>query len=71
MTSPIIAKKTLQVTMTLVDGTVLEGSVFLNNDERLLDLLNNGLPFLPVRLEDKRMRMLSKSVIALCDPNED
>ena len=70
MTSSMIAKKTLPVTVTLFDGTVLEGSVFLNGDERLLDLLNNGLLFLPIQLADKRMRMLSKGVIALCDPDE-
>lgn len=71
MTPPVIAKKTLPVTMTLLDGTVLEGAVFLGSEERLLDLLNNGLPFLPLRLQDRRTRMISKAVIAVCDPNGD
>lgn len=66
--SDILAKSLAHVEIILADGTRLEGQLFVGRDERLQDLLNDAKPFLPMRLQDQSILLLSKASIAICRP---
>jgi hypothetical protein len=51
------------VTMSLAHDEIFSGAVFLDADERLIDLLNDDRAFIPVRRDDGATVIVSKSNI--------
>ena len=64
----VITKQVIRVRLVLVDGSTLEGSLFLAATERLQDLLNDTKAFLPFRSADQSMLMINKGSISVCQP---
>jgi hypothetical protein len=56
-------KNEVLVTLSLMSDEYFEAWVFLRPDERLLDLLNDPRPFIPVRRLDGATMIISKSNI--------
>lgn len=68
-TTPIvITKQVIRVHLVLVDGSTLDGALFLAAGERLQDLLNDPKSFLPFRTADQAMLMINKASISVCRP---
>lgn len=63
-----IPKQRVRVELRMVDGTVHIGEMFVTNDQRTLDILNDRRPFLPLELGDGEVVLLSKSTIAQARP---
>ena len=61
------AKEDIEVEFILDDGTRLSGNVFIEVGQRVLDLLNEPAPFLPIRVEGEIL-LVKKSSIAICKP---
>ena len=57
-----------RVSVTLHDGTVLSGFMFLGARERLLDVFNDSRSFVPILTADERLIFLAKTSIALAEP---
>ena len=57
-----------RVSLTLNDGTIVAGFMFLGARERLLDVFNDSRRFLPIETTDDRLVFLAKSAIALAEP---
>jgi len=66
--SRIRKKSTVEVELILEDGTNLSCEVFVTPGERVLDLLNSPLPFMPVRLENSEILLVSKKSVVVCKP---
>lgn len=66
--SKIRKKYQVEVELVMTDGDTIGGSVFVLKDERVLDLLNNGLPFFPLRLANREIILIRKEAIAVCKP---
>ena len=67
----VIRPKTkIRVELHIRDGAALEGYVFVGGHERVLDLLNNKEPFLPLELDDGRHVMINKQLIATIWPHD-
>jgi hypothetical protein len=56
-------KTEVSVTMSLHGDELFDGKVFLKNDERLIDLLNDPRAFIPVRREDGATVIVAKANI--------
>ncbi len=52
-----------EVELTLNDGTLLAGNIFISPTERILDTLNDSRAFLPFERSDGLVTVLSKSII--------
>ncbi len=52
-----------EVELTLNDGTILTGNIFISPAERILDTLNDSRGYLPFEGSDGMVRVLSKSII--------
>lgn len=50
------------------DGDTVSCEVFLFEDERVLDLLNGHLAFMPVRLANGEIILIRKTAVAACKP---
>lgn len=61
-------KKMVDAELILQDGDTISGQVYLNIGERILDMLNSGPGFFPVRLESGEVLILNKSCVAVCKP---
>ncbi len=57
-----------RVAVTLTDGSVITGFLFLGARERLLDVFNDQRSFLPIKTVDERLVFLAKSSITLAEP---
>jgi hypothetical protein len=66
--SRIRKKSTVEVELILDDGTTLGCEVFVTPGERVLDLLNGPLPFMPVRLENQEILLVRKTSVVACKP---
>jgi len=56
-------KNEISVTITLASEAPFDAAVFIKNDERLIDLLNDDRLFIPVKRGDGATLILSKSSI--------
>ncbi|MEZ5916982.1 MAG: hypothetical protein R3C40_05370 [Parvularculaceae bacterium] len=56
-------KNEISVTMSLSGDEFFDGKVFLKQDERLIDLLNDPRAFIPVRREDGATVIVAKANI--------
>lgn len=66
--SRIRTKIASEVELILLDGTRIEGAVFINLNERVQDLLNSPAPFFPLRQANQEILLIAKSAIAVCKP---
>ncbi|WOI53973.1 hypothetical protein [Parvularcula sp. LCG005] len=57
------SKKKLMVRLTLANGDIVDGDIFVARDERLTDLLNDDRAFIPVEMTEGRVMALAKSTI--------
>lgn len=64
-----IPKISVEVELTLIDGQVMTGQVFILATQRVLDLLNAVEPFLPFRRQGSgEVILLNKAAIAVARP---
>ncbi len=65
--SPTTTSSSLRVAraaeVMLVNGTWLSGQVFVEEDARTQDLLNDARPFFPLVIENDEVILLNKSVV--------
>jgi hypothetical protein len=66
--SRIRRKVTVETELILEDGTTLPCEVFLSQGERVLDLLNDPNPFMPVRCANGEILLVSKKAVVICKP---
>lgn len=66
--SRVLRKSTVEVEITLEDGTNLSGSVFAAPGERVLDMLNATASFFPLKIETGDIVLVSKKSIVICKP---
>ena len=66
--SKIVKKTTVEVELVMNDGDLVSGEVFVQPGERVQDLLNNELPFMPLRLPSQEIVIIRKAAIAVCKP---
>jgi hypothetical protein len=64
------AKTRVPVDLLKMDGTQLKGYVFAGSQERVLDLMNNREPFLPIELSGGQFAIMNKSVIQSITPSD-
>ena len=63
-------KLEVAVTMSLAHDEIFSGSVFLDADERLIDLLNDDRAFIPVRRDDGATVIVAKSnIVSIVERN--
>jgi hypothetical protein len=60
------AKVTVQLQMS--DGITMKGSVFINIDSRVLDLVNDTPTFIPFEAEDGSIHLINKFEILRLTP---
>ncbi len=63
-----IVKEVVEVEIILHDGTALAGKVFIGQEQRVQDLLNNGSAFFPLLQANGEILLIAKSAMALCKP---
>ena len=69
--SSVVKQKLMaEVEVTLNDGTALQGNFFLNPQERIIDMLNDGRSFLPFSDTDGVVTVVAKSAICKIQPVE-
>ena len=66
--SRIVKKTTVEVELVMNDGDLVSGQVFVQAGERVQDLLNNELAFMPLRLANQEVVLIRKAAIAVCKP---
>ena len=66
----VTQKVKTEVELTLTDGSVLGGEMFMHADQRVLDLLNDDRRFVPFETFDGAISVINKSVIAKITPLE-
>ncbi len=65
----MIPKITVDVELTLYEGTTQLGQVFINANQRVLDMLNEPSPFFPFRVSQTgQITLLSKSSVVAVRP---
>ncbi len=62
------AKFGVKVEVTLIDGRKMCGDLFLNQDQRVLDLFNDDRPFVPFEDAGGSVRVLRKTAIMEIKP---
>lgn len=60
----------VEVEITLIDGSRMSGNLFLNRDERVLDLFNDQRAFVPFEDASGAVRVLSKTTIIRVTPTK-
>ena len=64
MKTTFIKKAKCPVVVKLVDGEIATGYVYLQADERLVDMMNDERLFLPFEADDKDMFVINKASIS-------
>ncbi len=59
-----IKKARYPVTLKLIDSEVVDGSVYMQVEERLADMMNVDRGFVPFEDEDREMHVINKSSIS-------
>ena len=68
-TSDVIRPKTkIAVELRKTDGSVLEGHVYVAGSERILDVLNSAVPFLPIEVRSGKVLLINKNSINVVEP---
>ena len=63
-------KLKVEVEITLIDGSRMSGNLFLNRDERVLDLFNDRRAFVPFEDASGAVSVLSKTTIIRVTPTQ-
>jgi hypothetical protein len=63
-----IVKDVIEVEIILHDGTKLDGKVFIGQEQRVQDLLNDANAFFPLLQPSGEILLIAKSAMALCKP---
>jgi len=64
----IVQKRTIEAKIVLSDGTGLTGCFFINQGQRLVDLLNDQRAFIPYRNTNGTFLLIRKSTIDRIEP---
>lgn len=67
-TSQKIPKVREYAELSLTDGTVLTGYVFVEATARIQDLLNNSTPFMPFIDQNETVHLVNKQAIVRIQP---
>ena len=59
-----VKKARYPVTLKLMDGEIVDGFVYMQVDERLVDMLNDDRSFVPFEDGDREMHVINKSSIS-------
>ncbi len=54
--------------ITMIDGVILSGYVFVEATSRISDLLDNGMPFMPFVDSQEQIQLIQKSAIIRIKP---
>lgn len=65
---PKIPKVREYVELTMGDGTILKGHVFIEATSRVQDLLNSELRFFPFIDEGERIHLINKEWVRIARP---
>ena len=68
--SNVTQKVKTEVELVLTDGTVLSGEMFMHADQRVLDIVNDDLKFVPFASFDGPVKVINKAMIAHITPVE-
>lgn len=63
-----VRKDPCDVELILNDGTEISGEIFLSQDERVSDMLNDGRRFFAIRQPNHEVLLISKQSVAICKP---
>ncbi len=66
----ITQKTRTEVELTLADGRLLAGVLFMHDDQRVLDIVNDDRAFIPFEDADGQLTVINKSMIAHIRPME-
>ncbi len=66
----VTQKTKTEVELTLTDGSVLAGVLFMHADQRVLDIVNDDRAFIPFEDADGQLTVINKSMIAHIRPME-
>ena len=58
----------LEVDLALMDGTILRGSLFATQRQRLVDVMNDPRTYIPIQLEDGTLKVVNKAAISTITP---
>ena len=58
----------MRAEITFIDGSRVDGDLFLSQDQRVLDLFNDERPFVPLEDVSGRVRLISKTAIMQVRP---
>ena len=71
VTATYVPKLTVDVQIEMSDGTSVQGQVFIQGTQRVLDLLNDPRPFFPFRHgKTKQVVLINKAFITSIKPIE-
>ena len=66
--SNVKQKVRTKVEVTLTDGAVMTGEMFVHAEQRMLDILNDDRQFVPLESVEGAISCINKSVIAKVSP---
>ena len=64
MRKGFIQKDRYPVLIKMVDGEIAEGFVFMQQDERLVDMMNDDRTFLPFETHERQIYVINKATIS-------
>ncbi len=63
ISQPMTVRVSIRAEVTLLDGTRLSGYVFVEQDSRIQDLLNDDRPFFPFVTDDDAVFIINKQTV--------
>lgn len=63
ISQPMTVRVSVRAEVTLLDGTQLTGFLFVEEDSRIQDLLNDSRPFFPIVTENDEVYILNKQTV--------
>lgn len=63
ISQPMTVRVSVRAEVTLLDGTQLTGFLFVEEDSRIQDLLNDNRPFFPFVTENDEVYILNKQTV--------
>ena len=63
ISQPMTVRVSIRAEVTLLDGTRLSGYLFVEQDSRIQDLLNDERPFFPFVTDDDEVFIINKQTV--------
>ncbi len=63
ISQPMTVRVSIRAEVTLLDGTQLSGYLFVEQDSRVQDLLNDSRPFFPFVTDDDAVFIINKQTV--------